>query len=591
MSLTMATVVCNSFARDKEMEAQWPGVERTELSNWMDRQQLLLTLMDIFSLSTGKIIVSLDVIRMVFDVSSNVRKWLLQDRVNWITRSRWVSTRMETFSSRIMAIVEFKSFCWWIILVVGLNRRIRSLLSKEAYFDEERRNINVHLLKSKVFSWRQIYLDVFGKDHSSIRTEDEGRRHFEKNEEKKNSSRRSLFSFMTIPFRSDDDNGDNEIQFSRCGSVHCFDHWKKLSLIFSDNWNEHRQRFSHLCSFEIFRWVILSSLHNDRFRKESIELLSKSFVFGFVYSQCFDHFQLWRIIFDLLLVQSFHQPRFCSNASWNPNATTFASSSIVGTLPLGLFRRRTPSSCHAVTTVRLSSGKIMRVELQPEPFPPVSPVLSVSSWAVMSTSSSTQTLRMVKWTDGHWTALDSPQRFFIAHDAGVYLLTWTTISTALHTMLIKCCVNHCRIHRVFRPSWREPVVRDRRLRCWTILMESLWRPISISMWLTMRTVVCNSFARAREMEAQWPGMDRTALLICLNQQELLLMGMDIFSLLISGIIALLDLIGTVFDVSSDVRKCLLQHPINWKFRPRWVSTRMETSSSQIMAIIEFKSSS
>ena len=158
-----------------------------------------------------------------------------------------------------------------------------------------------------------------------------------KKEKKKNSSRTSLFSFMTLPSRSDDDDGDNDIQLSRCGWVECADQRKKLLLIFSDKWNKHPQRFSHLCSGQIFWWVILSSLHNDRFWEETMELLSNSFVFWFIHNQHFDHFQLWRIIFDLLLVQSFNQPRFCSNASWNPNATTFAQSSIVGTLPLALF--------------------------------------------------------------------------------------------------------------------------------------------------------------------------------------------------------------------------------------------------------------
>ena len=41
--------------------------------------------------------------------------------------------------------------------------------------------------------------------------------------------------------------------------------------------------------------------------------------------------------FHLTLAPSFNQPRFCPNASWNPNATTFASSSTIGTLPYNIF--------------------------------------------------------------------------------------------------------------------------------------------------------------------------------------------------------------------------------------------------------------
>jgi hypothetical protein len=34
---------------------------------------------------------------------------------------------------------------------------------------------------------------------------------------------------------------------------------------------------------------------------------------------------------------SYNQPKFCANATWNPNATTLADSSIVGTNPFGIF--------------------------------------------------------------------------------------------------------------------------------------------------------------------------------------------------------------------------------------------------------------
>ena len=39
----------------------------------------------------------------------------------------------------------------------------------------------------------------------------------------------------------------------------------------------------------------------------------------------------------LIVVRSFNQPRFCPNASWNPNATTFADSTILGNTSQGIF--------------------------------------------------------------------------------------------------------------------------------------------------------------------------------------------------------------------------------------------------------------
>jgi sugar lactone lactonase YvrE len=37
------------------------------------------------------------------------------------------------------------------------------------------------------------------------------------------------------------------------------------------------------------------------------------------------------------LALSFNQPKFCSNPSWNPNATTFAGSNIIGSSPVDIF--------------------------------------------------------------------------------------------------------------------------------------------------------------------------------------------------------------------------------------------------------------
>jgi hypothetical protein len=38
-----------------------------------------------------------------------------------------------------------------------------------------------------------------------------------------------------------------------------------------------------------------------------------------------------------MLGVSYNQPKFCPNASWNPNATTFANISVVGSLPQAIF--------------------------------------------------------------------------------------------------------------------------------------------------------------------------------------------------------------------------------------------------------------
>ena len=46
---------------------------------------------------------------------------------------------------------------------------------------------------------------------------------------------------------------------------------------------------------------------------------------------------LWWMYGTSQLALSFNQPKFCPNASWNPNAVTFANTSIVGYLPYAIF--------------------------------------------------------------------------------------------------------------------------------------------------------------------------------------------------------------------------------------------------------------
>jgi hypothetical protein len=55
------------------------------------------------------------------------------------------------------------------------------------------------------------------------------------------------------------------------------------------------------------------------------------------------------------LVRSFNQPKFSSNASWNPNATTFARSSIVGSYPYAIF----VNTNNTVVVVNRENGGIL----------------------------------------------------------------------------------------------------------------------------------------------------------------------------------------------------------------------------------------
>ena len=57
----------------------------------------------------------------------------------------------------------------------------------------------------------------------------------------------------------------------------------------------------------------------------------------------------------LLLVRSFNQPQFCSNASWNPNAITFADNTIVGPYPRALFI----TSKNTMVVPRNDNGQIL----------------------------------------------------------------------------------------------------------------------------------------------------------------------------------------------------------------------------------------
>ena len=57
----------------------------------------------------------------------------------------------------------------------------------------------------------------------------------------------------------------------------------------------------------------------------------------------------------ILLVRSFNQPKLCSNASWNPNATTFANSSIVGTWSWAIFVDQN----NTVVVARHDTGQIL----------------------------------------------------------------------------------------------------------------------------------------------------------------------------------------------------------------------------------------
>ena len=54
------------------------------------------------------------------------------------------------------------------------------------------------------------------------------------------------------------------------------------------------------------------------------------------------------------LVRSFNQPKLCPNASWNPNAVTFANSTTVGPNPIALFI----TNKNTIVTARRDNGQI-----------------------------------------------------------------------------------------------------------------------------------------------------------------------------------------------------------------------------------------
>ena len=56
-----------------------------------------------------------------------------------------------------------------------------------------------------------------------------------------------------------------------------------------------------------------------------------------------------------LLARSFNQPKFCPNASWNPNATTFGNGSVIGHWPHALFI----DTDNTVFVVRHDNGDIL----------------------------------------------------------------------------------------------------------------------------------------------------------------------------------------------------------------------------------------
>ena len=62
-----------------------------------------------------------------------------------------------------------------------------------------------------------------------------------------------------------------------------------------------------------------------------------------------------RVICSLIVAVSYNQPRFCSNASWNPNATTLANTSIVGVIPHAIF----VNTMNTVFVANRDNGRIL----------------------------------------------------------------------------------------------------------------------------------------------------------------------------------------------------------------------------------------
>ena len=140
-------------------------------------------------------------------------------------------------------------------------------------------------------------------------------------------------------------------------------------------------------------------------------------------------------------------------------------------------RRQTPSSCPAVTLVRFWSGRTMQ--------------RTPNSNHCHRSPQSVQCLR------DQWRAH--------LHRCRHIRRSSRSMDTERHSTLVN-------VLSLFTMSWsvcwRELVVTDRRLRCWTILMESSWRSISTFTWQILPTIGCSCFDRDKEMEEQWPEMDR-----------------------------------------------------------------------------------
>ena len=64
-----------------------------------------------------------------------------------------------------------------------------------------------------------------------------------------------------------------------------------------------------------------------------------SFIF-FYRMTSISHANIWVILMLInltVIIESFNQPNFCPNASWDLNGSTFADSSVIGSYPWDIF--------------------------------------------------------------------------------------------------------------------------------------------------------------------------------------------------------------------------------------------------------------
>ena len=137
-----------------------------------------------------------------------------------------------------------------------------------------------------------------------------------------------------------------------------------------------------------------------------------------------------RILF--FLGTSVNQPRFCPDASWNPNGTTFADNSTIAT------------THNTVYVARWDNGDII-VWAKGSSYPTTTILAGLSNPVSLFVTSDNEILldgvcpsnRVERWRDGHSTRLDLLRRCPSYHNVRVSSSASTIICTARRATSIK----------------------------------------------------------------------------------------------------------------------------------------------------------